>query len=252
MNLVVKAHRPWKSKFVWALILLVLVISGWTLFDYGRFLAGYNSKETAGEIDSLFQVQEHLEKRIETLREDKAVLQRAAQIERKAYNELDQTLKILQAEILEHKEELAFYRGIVSPKDSSSGLYLQNFFLSRNGETQSYRYKVVLTQVLKNSRVVNGKVKLKFDGLLNGESKVLALKDVTAKSKRDLNYRFKYFQNVKGVVEFPKDFSLSRVIVQILPRGRERDMIEKTIEWTFEENKTHVGTEQETEADSTH
>lgn len=252
MNLVVKAHRPWKSKFIWGLILLVLLISGWTLFDYGRSIAGYNSKESDGEIKSLLEIQAHLEKRIETLREDKAVLQRAAQIERKAYNELDQTLKILQAEILEHKEELAFYRGIVSPKDSSSGLYLQNFYLSRNGDTQSYRYKVVLTQVLKNSRLVSGKVKLKFDGLLNGESKTLELKEVTAKKVRDLNYRFKYFQNVKGVVEFPKGFSLLRVTVQILPRGRERDMIEKTIEWTFEENKTHVGTEQETETDSTY
>ncbi|MCK5387337.1 MAG: hypothetical protein KAJ39_09125, partial [Gammaproteobacteria bacterium] len=167
MNLIVKAHRPWKSKFIWSIVLLVLLISGWTLFDYGRYLAGYDSRDAGNEIEGLLQTQEHLEKRIETLREDKAVLQRAAQIERKAYNELDTTLKILQAEILEHKEELAFYRGIVSPKDSSSGLYLQNFYLTQNGDTRNYRYKVVLTQVLKNSRLITGKVKLQFDGLLN-------------------------------------------------------------------------------------
>jgi len=235
MNLVVKAHRPWKSKFIWGIVILVLLISGWTLFDYGRYQAGYDSRETDNEITALLDTQKHLEKRIETLREEKAVLERAAQIERKAYNELDRTLKILQAEILEHKEELAFYRGIVSPKDSSSGLYLQNFFLSQNGDTRSYRYKVVLTQVLKNSRLINGKVKLQFDGLLDGESKLLDLKDVTAKKVRDLNYRFKYFQNVDGVVEFPEGFSLLRVKVQILPRGRQRDMIEKTIEWSIEE-----------------
>ena len=235
MNLVVKAHRPWKSKFIWGTTVLVLLIGGWTLFDYGRYLAGYDSQGTENEIKGLLDTQAHLEKRIEGLREDKAVLQRAAQIERKAYNELDTTLKILQAEILEHKEELAFYRGIVSPKDSSSGLYLQNFLLTQNGETRSYRYKVVLTQVLKNSRLINGKVKLQFDGLLEGESKILKLKEVTAKKSKDLNYRFKYFQNVEGVVEFPEGFSLLRVKVQILPRGRQRDMIEKTIEWSIEE-----------------
>jgi len=235
MNLVVRAHRPWKSKFIWGIVLLGLLIGGWTLFDYGRFLAGYDSRDAGNEIEGLLQVQEHLEKRIVSLREDKAVLQRAAQIERKAYNELDRTLKILQAEILEHKEELAFYRGIVSPKDSSSGLYLQNFFLSQNGDTRSYRYKVVLTQVLKNSRLISGKVKLQFDGLLDGESKILDLKAITAKKVRDLNYRFKYFQNVEGVVDFPEGFSLLRVKIQILPRGRLRDMIEKTIEWSFEE-----------------
>ena len=243
MNLIVKAHRPWKSKFIWGLVLLVLLISGWTLFDYGRYLAGYDSRDSGNEIEGLLQIQAHLEKRIELLREDKAVLQRAAQIERKAYNELDTTLKVLQAEILEHKEELAFYRGIVSPKDSSFGLYLQNFFLSQNGDTRSYRYKVVLTQVLKNSRLISGKVKLQFDGLLNGETKILELKAVTAKKVRDLNYRFKYFQNIEGMVEFPDGFKLLRVNVQILPRGRQGDMIEKTIEWSFEEKETHVGTE---------
>ena len=243
MNLVVKAHRPWKSKFIWGLVLFILIVSGWTLFDYGRFLAGYDSRESESEIDSLFKTQKNLEQSIENLREDKAVLQRAAQIERKAYNELDTTLKVLQAEILEHKEELAFYRGIVSPKDSSSGLYLQKFFLSQNGESRGYRYKVVLTQVLKNSRLITGKIKLQFDGLLNGESKILELKEVTAKKVRELSYRFKYFQNVEGAVEFPEGFSLLRVKVQILPRGRQRDMIEKTIEWTFEEKQTHVGTE---------
>lgn len=235
MNLVVKAHRPWKSKFIWGVVFVILLVSGWTLFDYGRYLAGYDSRDSGNEIQALLQTQEHLEKRIVLLREDKAVLQRAAQIERKAYNELDTTLKILQAEILEHKEELAFYRGIVSPKDSSFGLYLQNFYLSQNGETRSYRYKVVLTQVLKNSRLVSGKVKLRFDGLFDDVSKVLELKEVTAKKRRDLNYRFKYFQNVEGMVEFPEGFKLLRVTVQILPRGRQRDMIEKTIEWSFEE-----------------
>jgi len=244
MNLVVKAHRPWKSKFIWVIVLFVLLTSGWTLFDYGRYLAGYDSRDAGNEIEGLLQTQVHLEKRIEQLREEKAVLERAAQIERKAYNELDTTLKILQAEVLEHKEELAFYRGIVSPKDSSSGLYLQNFFLSQNGITRSYRYKVVLTQVLKNSRLVSGKVKLQFDGLLEGEPKVLELKDVIAnRKKRDINYRFKYFQNIEGVVEFPEGFSLSRVKVQILPRGRQRDMIEKTIKWSIEEKEAHVGTE---------
>ena len=245
MNLVVKAHQPWKSKFVWALITLVLVISGWTLFDYGRYLAGYNSKETATEIETLLDIQKHLENTIEGLREDKALLERAAQIERKAYNELDTTLKVLQSEILELKEELAFYRGIVSPKDSSSGLHLQNFTLQRSGKTQTYRYKVVLTQVLKNDRLASGKVRLKFEGLEKGEAKTLSLRQVTAKKRRELSYRFKYFQNVEGIVELPEDFAPTRITVQILPRGRERDMIEKTINWSFEEKDAHVGTEEE-------
>ena len=62
MNLVVKAHRPWKSKFIWGIVILVLLISGWTLFDYGRYLAGYDSRDTDNEISALLDIQKHLEK----------------------------------------------------------------------------------------------------------------------------------------------------------------------------------------------
>jgi len=53
MNLVVRAHRPWKSKFIWGIVLLGLLIGGWTLFDYGRFLAGYDSRDAGNEIEGL-------------------------------------------------------------------------------------------------------------------------------------------------------------------------------------------------------
>lgn len=246
MNLVVKTHRPWKSRSVIALILLGLAVTGWTLFDYGRFIAGYNSKTSATEISNLNDVVQQKDKRIEELREEKAVLERAAQIERKAYNELDTALKVLQGEILELKEELEFYRGIVSPQQSRQGLHLQSFTLDRNGPTRSFHYKVVLTQVLKNERISSGRLRFLFEGLENGEQKKLELRHVTEKSIKELNYSFKYFQNIEGDVEIPENFSPLRVTVQVLPRGNERDMIEKTIQWPFEENEAHVGTKEET------
>lgn len=251
MNLVVKAHRPWVTRLIWVLALVALLIAGWTVFEFGRYSAKYDSAEARRAEESFVEIRDALSTEIETLREEKAVLKRAAQIERQAYNELDATLKALQSEILELKEELAFYRGIVSPRDASRGLRLQKFTFTENGHSRSFRYKVVLSQVLKNDRLARGKVQLVFEGLSNNQPKILKLRDVTEKRINELTYKFKYFQNIEGNIEIPEGFTASRIILRIFPRGRKKDMIEKTFDWPKQESDTHVGEQEETEADST-
>lgn len=220
------------------------------MYDYGRFNAGYDSKDAEQAYTEMLDIKDDLEGRIAELREQKALLERAAQIEREAYNDLDATLKVLQGEILELKEELAFYRGIVSPREASRGLQLQRVELQHNGVSRSYRYKVVLTQVVKNERLASGKLKLEVEGLRSGEPVTLALSEITEKSVKDLSYRFKYFQNIEGDIELPENFEPLRMNVEILPGGRQDDKIDKTIDWPTEESITHVGKKQETETNS--
>ena len=245
MQLKVKHHNPWKTRVFILLGLLAFGVGGWSLFDYGRYKAGYDSAEADIEQLQLVALVDELSGEIDHLREQKAQLERAAQIERKAYNELDTNLKVLQGEILELKEELAFYRGIVSPRDASRGLRLQRFSLEPNG-LRSYRYTVVLTQVLKNDRLVSGRMKLFVEGLQNNEPKTLDLSELSEKSVKELSFRFKYFQNLEGDLELPKGFRPMRATAQILPGGRQQDMIEKTIDWPTEENQTDVEQQEET------
>jgi len=244
MQLKVKPYNPWKTRVIWVLLLLAVSAGSVSLFDYGRYMAGYDSAEAGEELDRFQYQQQQLEDEITQLREKKAQVERAAQIEGEAYSELDTTLKDLQAEIIELKEELAFYRGIVSPRDASRGLHLQSFGLEHNG-TRSYRYKVVLTQVLKNDKLASGRVLLQIEGLLNNAPKTLGLKSLTRvngeKSVKELSYRFKYFQNLEGDLHLPSGFRPLRASVQILPRGRKQKMIEKTIDWPTEEKRKDVG-----------
>ncbi|MGW8229185.1 MAG: DUF6776 family protein [Gammaproteobacteria bacterium] len=239
MQLKVKHHNPWKTRVFILLGLLALGVGGWSLFDYGRYQAGYDSAEYDLEQLRLVALVDELQDEIEKLREQKAQLERAAQIERQAYNELDTNLKLLQGEILELKEELAFYRGIVSPRDASRGLRLQRFSLEPNG-LRSYRYTVVLTQVLKNDSLASGRVKFLIDGLQGNESKTLDLAALSENSVKELDYRFKYFQNLEGDLVLPKGFKPMRATAQILPGGRQEDMIEKTIDWPTEETQKDV------------
>jgi len=241
MSLVVKPHHPWKTRALWLLAALLMLAGGYTLFDYGRYLAGYDSDEASRVKQELLQVKKRLEGEIDVLRQEKALLQRARQIERQAYDDLDGTIKNLQSEILELKEELAFYRGIVSPREASTGLQLQKFSFEPHGPDGRFRYRVVLTQVLGNDRLASGRVQLQLEGIQEGESKSLTLKDVTENSVNELRYRFKYFQKLEGDIRLPENFNLLRATLRILPRGSERNSIEKTIDWSIEERQNNVG-----------
>lgn len=242
MRLKVKHHNPWKTRLFIVLGAIALGVAGWSLYDYGRFQAGYDSVQVDKELLELMATVDALHEQIDDLREQKAQLQRATQVERQAYQELDINLKVLQEEILELKEELAFYRGIVSPREASRGLKLQEFSLEPNG-LRTYRYTVVLTQVLKNDKLAKGRVTLTVEGLQAGQPKILDLASLSEKSVKELDFRFKYFQNLEGDLVLPKGFRPLRATAQILPGGRHKDVIEKTIDWPTEENMGNVDKE---------
>lgn len=232
MPLVVTAHHPWRRRLFIALFVAAMLLISWSVFEYGRFSAGYDSVEATHEHKVLLNHVDELEGQIEKLREEKAVLERAAQIERKAYDELDTTLKVLQAEIFELKEELAFYRGIVSPRDASHGLHLQRFKIEPNGRPRGFRYKVILTQVLKDDSTARGVIRITIEGVQKEEHRVLALHQVSEKNIKEHDYRFKYFQNVEGEIELPLGFKPQRITISVVPKNqRDQDAIEKTFDW---------------------
>ena len=231
MSLVVKHHSPWRVRIFIILAVTIIALAGWVLFEYGRFSSGFDSVDAYKERTGLLNAQRELENQIEALREQKALLERAAQIEKKAYAELDINLKVLQAETLELKEELAFYRGIISPDNASAGLRLQRFKIESTGQPRSYRSKVVLTQVLKNERMAKGTVRLSMEGLLNGQLMTLSLKDLTEKHIKEIKYKFKYFQNLEEDLILPEGFKPMRAMIQVIPAtGDDHKTIEKTID----------------------
>jgi hypothetical protein len=232
MSLVVKAYHPWRSRLVNGLLLVVLVLIAWALFEYGRYSAGFDSFKAREEHKELLKRNDGLQSQIDALREEKAVLERDAQIKHQAYGELDTTLKVLQGEILELKEELAFYRGIVSPRDAAQGLHLQRFKVEPNGKPRGFRYKVILTQVLKEDRTARGYLLLAFEGLQGSEAKVLSLQDVSEKRIKEEDFSFRYFQNIEGDIQLPQGFKPQRVTIKVVSRNRSsQDPLEKTFDW---------------------
>ena len=214
------------------LVLLTLGLGGWGVFLLGQQAAGLDNGSLRAERDQLLAQLDETEISNRQLSQRVAVLERAEQIDRQAYGEVERSLRQVQDEILELKEEVAFYRGIVSPSETASGLNVTRFSLFGMGEAGVYRFKLVLTQLRTNNRLVKGHARIVIDGVLHGKQTRLSLKEVSGGTLDRLKLRFKYFQNIEGDIVLPEDFLPSRVIIEVEPVGKGWKHFKKSFDWS--------------------
>jgi hypothetical protein len=89
-----------------------------------------------------------------------------------------------------------------------------------------------LTQVLKDDRTARGVLQIDIEGLRNNEAKVLGLHEVSEKRVKELEYNFRYFQNMEGDIQLPEGFKPQRVTIKVVPRSRsDQEPFEKTFDW---------------------
>jgi len=228
-SLVVKHHTPWQKATFWLVLSSVVLGGGYGLYVWGQQEAGHDRIEASQLEDNMSDAIRHLERENNGLRDKVALLEQGNQVDKQAYSNVDSELKRLQEEVLELREEVSFYRGIVSPTESSSGLRIENFVIKNAGQERVYHYKLVLTQVLKNNKTARGQVKLQFEGVQNGRSKTLSLLTVSSKKLASYNYKFRYFQRFEEDILLPQDFIPRSVTIKLDPhRGKE---IERAFDW---------------------
>lgn len=231
-NLIIKSHHPWRHRAKILLLLCLLGAAAWLLVDYGDYRTEAAGLALLEERDELRLALENEQKNNHQLSERIAILQRAGQVDQQAYGEVERTLKQVQDEMLELNEELAFYRGILMPTENSAGLNIADFSVAGIGEERAYRFKLVLTQVKANERLVEGYARVRFEGVQNGAQVQLDLKELTGGTLDKFRLRFKYFQHHEGEIVLPTGFLPSRVLVEVVPSSRGLRRLKKTFDWS--------------------
>ena len=144
----VRQHKPWK---LWVGFLFVLGLLTASFF-VGRGYQAYELRGLQLKHETLVIRIAELEARNEKLLRKNAHLAGSSKIERDAYRLANQELIRLQQELLAQQEELAFYRGIVSPKTAGLGVNLQSFVVRRKNSQNQYSYKMILTKSGKSTK----------------------------------------------------------------------------------------------------
>lgn len=229
-ELVVKPrYSPRVKLFIAGFVVVVLLVSGGMIYNHGLSMAGFERLSASRRQQDLQNQVAKLKAENHSLQEALARAERTLQMDQTAYEELDRSLKASNLEITKLREELNFYRNIISPPNKKSGLRIQSLQLeSASDETNTYTYKMVLIQALKHDQKIRGKARFEISGVQAGEDTVLRFPQPADKP---IQFSFKYFQDIEGQIELPQDFEPQWIKVNVTSRGRNAQIVEQTYPW---------------------
>ena len=214
------------------LSLAVLGYAAWWMYDLGSVHGVPELESLRQEHAQLEDTYEILVNESESLREQVAILDRSSSIDRKAAQDVQDELGALQDELQFVRGEVEFYRGIVSPGDVKPGLYLHRFELVSGPHPGQFHYDLVLVQLKRNDHYLKGIVEWEILGEVDGEQKQLDLAAVTDDKVGNLNFRFRYYQHLKGVVTLPEGFRAQEVRLSVSVTGKNaQGPVEQVFAW---------------------
>jgi hypothetical protein len=231
VRLVVHRRRPFAAVLAVSLLAAGLATGGWWALERERARISASVATALAERDTIAKAKSALEAERKTLVRRIAILERARQVEAQAYSRVDRQLAALQDQLLSLKEEIAFYRGIVSEDAGSDEVRIQRFVVEREGSGPDYRFRLVLTRGMRSDKVASGAVSVAVDGDRDGERVQLSLEELTPFPVGPLEYSFKHFQRIEGRLRLPDRFVPRRVVVQLdetAPGGRP---LRETFQW---------------------
>ena len=215
-----------------AVIGVLVVVSAYLVFEFGRIKAGYDTVEAGNASQAYEDHIMRLENKIINLKQKVAILETNREVDRESYKVVEESLLTLQVKIQEQRETIAFYRGIVSPSDGKSGLRVQDLTLTRGKQEREFNIRLVLVQAMKHDRKVSGDVNLTIAGSIDGVEKSFVFTDLLpVDAERAWIFSFRYFQNFDRLVVLPDGFTPERITVGVRSRTRSISSIEESFAW---------------------
>jgi hypothetical protein len=150
-----------------------------------------------------------------------------------AVTSMREELTKMHREKAELLEEVGFFRNLMTADGGPEGLRLGDFDLLRGDDTNSYNFVILVTQAAKIRRLISGQADLVIQGSMNGADTEFALAELDASSEAPLIFRFRYFQDIGGVVTLPENFVPETVIVTV--RTKKGPSVERSFPWNVQE-----------------
>jgi len=237
-RVVIKAYRP---RLRWALIAAgtaVLAMSAWGLYSYTRATTVVDFERAKTERDQLLAERRELTGKLRdshaevgSLKDQIVYLQRSQEIDQQACASVKSSLTGLQEEVSDLQEQVAFYRGIVSPDASRAGVRIYEFKVAPTATAGVYRFDLVLIQSVRHDKRIAGRIEVALQGTAGGQTQAHRLSDLTISGEKNLVFSFKYFEEFGGEFRLPDGFHPSRALVDVVPDGG-APKIEDEYDWS--------------------
>ncbi|MCU1717495.1 DUF6776 family protein [Pseudomonas sp. 5P_3.1_Bac2] len=166
---------------------------------------------------------------LEELRQRLAVLSNSANVSQQANEKSRLTIKLLEEQIYQQQQDLAFYQGVLAPEQRHQGLQIKAFELQGTENPQRFRYKILLSRIGKDAAPLAGQLEVSIQGTQDGKPLTLPLASLAehlpnALSEQPIPFAFKHFQAIPAADQFaelqlPSGFEPKQIKVRAQVKG---------------------------------
>ena len=198
---------------------------------------------TASDVQKMREAIAGLREKNRTLQEQLAMATRSSEIDSNAGKQLMGTLAAREKELLDLKEELNFYKSMVTEKGgrSASSVSIRSFAIAPADKPGRYLYKLVLARVNGKGKPVKGKVELRLQGRVDGESQILDWGKISPEGGGKPKFSFQFFQRLEGALLIPEGFEPENILVKVIPGGKKQQSVQQSFSW----NSVNKGSEKD-------
>lgn len=164
------------------------------------------------------------------LREEVAYLKQSVIIEQEACFNVREALKGHEDELAELNEQLAFYRGIVSPEEDAAGMRIHKLELFDEGRGK-WQYRLTLMQPVRQATDAKGLIRITVEGLNGDIFRAYTMKELDPSEHFSGLYQFRNFLEMHGQFKLPTGFQPLRIVLKAIPERRGSKPVKRTWVW---------------------
>ena len=224
MKVVIKRERPLRT-LLWS-VLFIVIAGVIAVFFVHAERERFDSQIAQLRKERMLLARGH--RRLlddnEELRRRLAVAERSKEVESNAYARVNDHLRRLQDELQLAKEEVTFYQGITS-NSGRRGVRIQRLQIDPAPVSGEYRFRVVLTRSSEDNNVLAGTIALHVDGALAGRPTSLAFERIESQQRNSLEFNFRHFQRIEGLLALPADFEPNSVEIELTTIEQDKQSI---------------------------
>lgn len=216
-RMAVRTHIAWYWRgLVLGVFVAVGVICAWWIYDTGSRLAGFERGEAKQELHQLAERAARLEAENRELHVTSLKARQQLEIEQATQSDLAKSVKTLQDENAGLKEDVAFFRSLMSSDRGDGALGIYHFKVERGALPGEYRYRLLLLQSgQQREQEFRGSVQFVVNAVQGARKIVLAIPDAKEPRREGLNVSFKYYQRLEGSFQVASPAIVKTVQVRV-------------------------------------
>jgi hypothetical protein len=187
----------------------------WWVVQNSYRITGFNAEEARQRMDTLGEENRRMQADLEATRASLVERERQLQIEKASQTELARSVAQLQDENARLKEDLGFLQRLMSSGATPEGIGVSDLKVEREGTTNEYRYRMLLTQGGQRKQDFRGRVQVVARVAQGTSTSTLTFPDPSL-PETTASFEFRFYHKVEGRFRIPEGSALKAVDVRVV------------------------------------